>query len=210
MIEAVYQNLLNSVIAGIPNFVYSVLTLIIGFIIGKIVAWATKKILVGINIDEWVKEEEVMTFKFSDIITVIAKWIVYLVFIQQAAMILEISAITSFVNSVIGYIPGLVGAAIIIIVGYTIAVYLKDRIIASKTLYADIMGKTIFFLIVYLSIALALPFVGINPELINNILLIIVGSVGIGMAIAIGLGLKDVIAATAKDYVGKFGKKKKR
>ena len=72
------------------------------------------------------------------------------------------------------------------------------------------MGKVIFFLIIYLSIALALPFVGINPTLINNILLVAIGSVGLGIAIALGWGLKDVVREAAQDYAKKFrGKKRK-
>jgi hypothetical protein len=64
--------------------------------------------------------------------------------------------------------------------------------------YSDIVAKILFFLILYISIAMALPLVGIDPTLVNNILLVIIGSVGLGLAIAIGLGLKDTIARMAK------------
>jgi hypothetical protein len=66
----------------------------------------------------------------------------------------------------------------------------------------------IFFLVLYVSIALALPFVGIDPTLINWILIVIVASLGVGLAIAIGLGLKDVIADVARGYSRKFKKRR--
>jgi len=64
--------------------------------------------------------------------------------------------------------------------------------------YSGLIGSGIFFLTIYIAIALALPLLGIDPTLINNLLLVIVGSFGIGIALAIGFGLKDVVARWAK------------
>jgi len=206
MIEELLLTLWANILSTVPGIIAAILTLIIGFILGKIIGRVVREILVRAKIDEYIITEEKISFKFSNVFALIARWVIYLVFIQQAVMFLGVTAIIQFVNSILIFIPGLIAAALVIIIGYNIALYLKDKIVTSKTLYSDITGKTIFFLVVYLSIALALPFVGINPELINSILLIIIGSVGIGLAIALGLGLKDVIADTAKRYTKKFKK----
>ena len=58
-----------------------------------------------------------------------------------------------------------------------------------------------FFFIVYISVAIALPLVGISGQLLEYILLIIVGSAGLGFAIAIGLGMKTLFQDIA-DEVG--------
>ncbi len=80
----------------------------------------------------------------------------------------------------------------------------------TKTLYGDIVGNVIFFLILYVSVALALPFVGIDTQLINWILIVVVASLGLGMAIAIGLGLKDVVRDIGKTYSKRFMKKRRK
>jgi hypothetical protein len=49
-------------------------------------------------------------------------------------------------------------------------------------------------------VALALPFVKIDPTLINWLLIVVMASIGFGLALAIGLGLKDVVAESAKVY----------
>ena len=98
----------------------------------------------------------------------------------------------------------------IIIVGYVLAEYFKDRIISKDTMYGSLVGKIIFFLLIYISIALSLPFLGIDALLINWILLIIIGAVGFGIAIAMGLGLKDIVASSAKEYMKKTKKPKRK
>ena len=140
----------------------------------------------------------------------VTRWIIYFVFLKQAAIFLGVAAVSEFINTIINVIPSMLEASLIIIVGYAIAVYMKDRLISSKNIYGNLVGSLIFFLILYLSVALALPFVGIDPTLINNILLVAVGSVGLGIAIALGWGLKDVVRESARGYMKKFNIRKKR
>ncbi len=208
-LETMLMTLWTGFIAGLPGLVAAIVTLIIGLVIGKVVGRIIKEVLIRLKIDEYVLEGEKVTFKFSDIFSVIARWWIYLVFIQQAAVFLGIAAITQFIDGVIAFLPGLVEAALIIIVGYVLAEYIKDKIVTKKTMYGSIVGKVVFFLLLYISIALALPFVGIDTLLINWVLLIIIGSFGLGMAIAIGLGLKDVVASSAKDYMKKSMRRRK-
>lgn len=206
-LESALTTLWNNVVNFIPGFVAAIITLVIGFIIGKVIGRVVKEALVRANVDKFISKQEHLNLEISSIFSVLIRWVIYVVFIQQAAMFLGVAAITTFVTSVLQFLPGLIAAAVVIIIGYVLAVYLKDQIITSKTMYSDIIGKVVFFLLVYISIAMALPFVGINTALINNILLIIIASVGIGIAIALGLGLKDVISETAKDYAKRFKKR---
>ncbi len=188
----------------LSQVIAAAITILVGLVAGKIVGRIVREIVVRSKIDDWISAEDHISIKVSRVLDLVARWIIYFVFLKQAAIFLGIAAVGEFVNSIINVIPSLVEAALLIIVGYAIAVYLKDKVISSKSVYSDLMGKLIFFLIIYLSIALALPFVGIDPTLINNILLVAVGSVGLGLAIALGWGLKDVIRDAAKDYAKKF------
>ena len=210
VLEQLVTSIGNSFIAFVPNLLAAIIVLLLGLVIGKLLGRVVKVVLIKARIDEWIADEEKLHFSLAKVLSVIVKWVIYLVFIQEAAYQLGVTAITAFVNNILSFIPGLIEAALVIIVGYSLAIYLKDRIVSSKTLYSDMVGKIIFFLLIYLSIALALPFVGIDPTLINNILLIIVGSIGIGIAIALGLGLKGIVAKTAESYALKFKGKKRR
>jgi len=197
----------NSFLFGLPALITAVIWLIVGFIIGKIVGRIVKEILVRVKLDQYIVEKEKLKIKFSDIFSVISKWVIYLIFIQIAAASLGILTLITLISSAITFLTGAIEATVIIIVGYSLAIYIKDKVVHSKTFYGEMIGNLIFFIIVYVSVALALPFVGIDPTLVNWILVVIVASLGAGLAIAIGLGLKEVVAESARGYAKKFRKR---
>lgn len=207
--QDVLLSLWNNFIIGLPSLIYAIIWLIVGLIIGKVIGRIVKEILIKAKLDEFIVEKEKLKIKFSDLFATISRWVIYLVFIVIAAEALNIAVITSLVSSAIGFLIGVVEATIIVIVGYSLALYIKDKVMGTKTVYGDFVGKILFFLILYVSIALALPFVGIDVTLINWILIVIVASLGLGFAIAIGLGMKDVMRDFAKDYAKKFRKRRR-
>ncbi|MBL7160176.1 MAG: hypothetical protein ISS95_01295 [Candidatus Aenigmarchaeota archaeon] len=210
VIQEILFALWDNFLAFIPNLLAAFIILIIGLFVGKGLGRLTREILSRAKIDHWITDEGKMHFKLSNVFDVIIRWVIYLVFIKEATQQLGVVAISDFVSSVISVLPGLIEAALLIIIGYTLAIYIKDKIMHSKTLYSDMVGKIVFFLLIYLSIALALPFVNIDPSLINSMLLIVIGGISLGLAVALGLGLKDLIRETAKNYAKRFRGKKRR
>jgi len=209
-IQEILFTLWENFLAFIPNLLATIILLLIGIIIGKLLGRLTREILSRAKIDHWITDEGKLHFKLSNVFDVIVRWVIYLVFIQQATISLGVEAISEFVSSVISVLPGLIEAALLVIIGYTLAIYIKDKIMHSKTLYSDIVGKIVFFLLIYLSVALALPFVNIDPSLINNMLLVVIGGISLGLAIALGLGLKEFVAEATKGYAKKFKHRKRR
>lgn len=203
-IQEVIMTLWNSFLVELPAMITSIIILIIGFIVGKVVGKIAKEILTRVKIDRYISEKEKFKLNISDLGSLIARWVIYIWFIQLGVAALGIDQLTALTSSAVEFLFGAVGAVIIILVGYIFAYFVKDKVVHSKTFYGDVVGNLIFFLILYVSVALALPFVKIDPTLINWLLIVIVASLGLGLAIAIGLGLKDVIAETARGYSKKF------
>jgi len=204
MLEEFFYSLWIQFLTVVPGLIGAIILLVVGLALGKIVGRIVREVLVRLNVDKHLSGKEKLAFRVSDVFDLIIRWIIYFVFVQAAAEQLGIHAIIMFVGRIIAFLPGLIFAAILIIVGYILAIFLKDQIISSKTLYGDLVGKIVFFLILYVSIALALPLMGINADLINMMLLVIIASIGIGLAIALGLGLKEVVAETAKSYAHRY------
>ncbi len=208
-----FQEILASIwysfVIGLPSFLWAVIALLLGFLVGKFGGWLVKQFLMKIKLDQYIFEKEKFKMKLSDIFAVLTRWIIYLLFIMYSASFLGVPQVTTLIGSAIGFLAGVVEASVIIIVGYSIAYYIKDKVMHSKTFYADVVGNVIFFLTLYVSIALALPFVGIDTQLINWILIIILASFGLGIGLALGLGLKDTVNNLAKEYTKKLGRKRR-
>jgi len=203
-LQEMIMTLWYSFLTELPALITSIIILIIGFVVGKVVGRIAKEILVRVKIDNYISEKEKFKLKISDLGSLISKWVIYIWFIQLGVSALGISEFTQLTISAVDFLFGAVGAVIIILVGYIFAYFVKEKVIHSKTFYGDIVGNLIFFLIIYVSVALALPFVKIDPTLVNWLLIVIVASLGLGLAIAIGLGMKDVVAETARGYSRKF------
>lgn len=207
-LQEVLMTLWSSFLGTLPNMITAIVILLIGFVIGKVVGKISKEILVRVKIDNYITGKEKFSLKISELGSIIARWLIYIWFIQLGVAALQVTEITAITMSAVDFLFGAVGAVIIILVGYIFAYFVKEKVVHSKTFYGDIIGNLIFFLIVYVSVALALPFVKIDPTLVNWLLIVIVASLGLGLAIAIGLGLKDVVAETAKGYSRRFRKKR--
>lgn len=193
----------NTVIDFLPKIAGALILLLIGWLIGLVVGRVIKELLRRLKVDEYVARGKRPVFRLSDIFSVIATWSIYLVFLQAAVDTLGIVALSLFLQGILAFIPGLIKAIMVVIIGYALAEYVRQNVEASKVTYSGLIGRVLFFLTIYIAIAMALPLVGIDPFLVNALLLIIAGSVGIGLAIAIGFGLKNDIVK----IIRKYGKK---
>lgn len=207
-VVTILNTFVQSAVAFFPKLLSSVVLLLIGWIIGSLVGKLTKEILKRARLDEKIARGRKTAFKISDVFSVMFEWVIYLVFIQAAVEMLEINALILFFQGLVSFLPKLIEAIILVVVGYAIGEYVREQIIRSEVSYAETIGSFIFFLVIYISVALALPLIGIDPFLVNAILLVIVGSVGVGLSIAIGWGLKDLVAQMTKRYLKKLKKKK--
>lgn len=205
----ILTQLFNSFVNWLPRLGGAIVLLIIGWVVGSLTGRGIKKLLIRYKIDERITKKGKPFFRLSEIVPLLISWIIYLIFIQAALSeeVLGIPTLATIVGAIVSFLPSLLEGIVLVIVGYALGEYIREQIEKSKMIYSEIIGNVIFFFIIYVSIALALPLWGINPSLVNNILLIIIGSVGIGLAIAIGLGLKDIVKEIAKEYMKRIKKR---
>lgn len=198
------EGLGNSALSYLPNIAVAIILLLIGWLIGWVVSKVSRKILDLVKIDHYIAHEGKVHFSLRQILPIVFSWYVYFIFITAAVDALSIPALTQAMGNIRDFIPGLIGAIFVIIAGYAIGEYVRRRVESADVMYSDVIGKGLFFLVMYIAVATALPLVNIDSTLISNILLVIIGSAGAGMAIALGLGLKDEVAGMAKKYAKKW------
>lgn len=212
MVDAVLldpiANLIDTYIAYLPNLVGALILLILGLVIGRAIGRIVFEIIERSTIEKYIMEKGAK-IKLSNFFSVISRWGIYLVFIKASSEQAGIPALASFVGRILNFVFGVIEAVVIMLVGYLIASYAQDQVKNMRIRYSDLIANVVFFFVLYIGIALALPFAGINVSLVNNVLLAIIGAVALGIAIAIGLGLKDVVAEVAREYIKEAAGRKK-
>lgn len=202
-IGLVLSTLTTQTLTFIPNVIAATILLVIGLVLGKVISRIVYEVLDRVRLDFYITETHKPAVSVEGLFATITRWWVYVAFITAAVGVLQISELTQVLRSVLAFIPNIIGAAIIMVVGYVLAEYIRGHIGAQGKLYAILTGKILFFFVLYVSIALALPVLGVSATLVNNILLVIVASVGLGIAIALGLGLKDAVSDISRRWVKK-------
>jgi len=186
------------------------LVLLAGIIAGKVVGVITRKVLEAIKVREGLEainaEPTFLGMDIVDMISLFARWYTYLYFIIAALMLLNIPELAVFIEEVKALTVVVVEAIIVLYIGVQVANYVKRSLeLYSKSPLIAIIS---YYFVLYLAAIFALT--ALYPkaaELLNYILLIIVGSLGFGLAlgigIAVGLGTKDLVAKVVSSYVKK-------
>lgn len=214
VLESLWQSFLNY----LPGLVGGLVLLVIGWAVGRVLGRVVREILERAEVDEYIRKEGHLNFEASSLFDVIVRWIIYIAFISAAAQVLGVPMLTSFFfGRVLPAIGGIIGAGVVVLIAYMIGIYFKEGIAqheeGEETAYADISGKIVFWLANFFGVALALDIfftlaLDVNTQLVPNLLMIIVGGVSLGAAIAIGLGLRDVVGEMAEDYAEEFKEKR--
>jgi hypothetical protein len=123
-------------------------------------------------------------------------WIVFLFFIDLAADVLKFTLLQDLINSIISFIPRLVVAVLIIVIGVLLASFFKGLVRVTASSYAlaraDLLGTIVQYLIIFFTLAVALEQLGVATNILVYSVLIIIGALAFGFALAFGLGSKEV------------------
>jgi len=200
-VGGVLTTLITQTVSFIPSLIGALVLLVIGLVVGKVMGRVVKEVLEKVKLDYYVTETHKPVISLSGLFALIARWWVYLGFVTAAVGVLGISEMTVWMRTVLNFLPNVIGATIVMVVGYVLAEFIKEQMKKIGKAYSILVGKITFFFIIYVAIAISLPILNIPATLVSQILLIIIASVGAGIAIAMGLGLKDAIADISKRYV---------
>lgn len=193
------KELVMSFVNGVPRFLMAIVVLIIGIIVSKIVRNIIKKVLVNLNVDkigEKLNEIEVVEksnvkIKISTILSKLVYFILMLFFFAISAEILSMPAVTKLVTDTIAWIPNIVVAGIILIIGTLFADMLKS--VAQTTLEslgipsARLLSSFLFYFLLINIVVSALTQAQIETDFLSQNIAIIFA--GIILAFAIGYGL---------------------
>ena len=140
----------------------------------------------------------------SEIIGSLTYWFVMILVLIASMDALGLPIVSDILNDIFLYIPNVVAAIIILILGILFGNLLSAvvRTAASNAglSTADGLGKTALFAIIIFSVSIALVQLGIGEEIVSSAFGLAFGAVALAFGLAFGLGGKEVAA----DYLKKW------
>lgn len=125
-------------------------------------------------------------------------WIVMLFFVAAASSNLGLIFVADGLRTVLGYLPQLIAGLFIIIGGYYVAgvveLMARSAFDSSKVSQSIYFSSLIKWFIVFTFGVIGINQLGINIQFVTNFLIVISGVLLLGVALAFGLGSRELVA----------------
>ncbi len=202
----------DKLVSYLPNLIAAIIILILGILVAKAVEKLVQKIVEAIKVDDLIKkinivkhiEEAGTKVTFSLILAWLVKWFIYVVLLVAVSEILQLGQFTTFLSDVALYVPNVIIAVLILVVGLLLGSFLEDLIVkilkGAKAKMVTLIARIAKWSIVIFAVLAALTQLNVAPYLINTLFTTIAFAIALGAALAFGIGGKDA----AKDLIDKI------
>ena len=202
--------------AFFPKFIGALTILFVGWLVSRTVGKILSKVLANVGVDrlaemlddiDLVQRTGVLKEKLSGIIAKIVYYMMMLTFIIAATETLGVAAITQLFTDLMNYLPSLLTASVVFMLGLFLADMVQGAVITlcqSLGIASAKMIGSIVFYFMFVTIAVsALAQAKINTEFISSSLVVLIGAGALAFAFGYGLASKDLVSNYLASYYNK-------
>ena len=198
---------LATFLSFIPALIGAIVILIIGWIISGWIAKLVTALLEKIGFERAAERTGVSDFmsragmsdaRAARVIGELVKWFIRLIFLEAAAEAIHLTAVTAVIERIVLFIPNLIVAVVVLMVGALIARFVGDLVrggasemgFGSPNLLATISRVAIMAF----AVIVAVNQIGIAATLVNTLFMAVVFALALAVGLAFGLGGRDTAA----------------
>jgi hypothetical protein len=196
------------VISRIATLLPGILALIVAILlfaaIGWVVAWVVRSILKALRVDDrMVRGTDAIaewspTYTPTTLITRIVFWAIVLVGCLVGLEAFGASSDNMLTAKLLGYLPNIVSAVLLLILGNIIARFLSRSILIGAVnmnlSYARLLSLGVKWLVLVLTAAMVLDHLSIGGAVVDLAFGILFGGIVLSLALAVGLGSRDLVS----------------
>jgi Conserved TM helix len=203
------QEGLDAFFAFLPNLLAFVVILIVGYFVAKIIKVAVTKGLQSLGMDKALRESD--AGKYVERVTPGASpasgvgrvvfYLVFAFFLFSAIGALRIPALTTFMNEVLAYLPNVIAAIVIFVIAAALAGAVGGGVakLMGDTPTGKVVGTVAPAIILTIAFFMVLEQLNIAPEIVRIAFAATMGALALGLALAFGLGGRDVAGRMLED-----------
>jgi hypothetical protein len=192
----------------VPALFGALIILFAGYLLAKLVERGTERLLRRMRLNYLLERGGVMQaversgshFNPSRILANLVFWFVMFVVIMIAANALGMETLADVFSELVGYIPSMMAAIVLLIVGIVLGRFVGGLILASAGAIQG--GPTLARVgrwgVILLAIFMALQQLGIANEIVVTAFAILFGAVALALALSFGLGNRELAGKIAR------------
>ncbi len=204
-----FANALTTFFTFIPHLLGALVVLLIGLVVGRVVGGIVTKALRAVKFDQVAERAEVgdllrnagVKMDAAGVVGGLAKWFIYVIFFQVAASTLGFPQLTEILNQVLAFLPRVVVALVILLIGALVGKLLADVVRGSLATArlgnANLLASVARYGVLAFAVVAALSQLQIAPDIINVLWTALIGGFALALALAFGLGARDAAGSVA-------------
>lgn len=211
-VSTALQNAFQPVINLLPSVVAMVAVLALGYIVARLIGRVTDALGKRIGLDGAAERSGLSASMkkvgiergLSAIVAQLVFWMLMCVFVVAAFNLLNLPSLSAATQKLVDYIPKLLAATTVVLIGLLIASFLRgviataaDRIGIS---YADRLASGAYYILALMTFIAAFDQLEIQFALLNQLILIAFGALALGVGLSVGLGGRDVAGGIMSGY----------
>lgn len=205
----------------LPNIFAALVLLVLALLIAKLAQSVVEKVLQLVKFDKLVKNKQVekglstaeISVDFIALAGRIAFWVVIIIFAITIVDVLELDALRDVIRNLLGYLPNVLAAAIVLTVAVAGGRLVRDVFKASlnrmRIDFAHTIATVSYYVIILFGTVMAVDQLGFDTTILAANLTVIVAGVVLALALAFGLGGRD-LAGRVLENVYQNAKKHKK
>lgn len=207
-----FNLLWQGLIAFLPTFLVALIVFVIGVVIAGGLARLVESLIDALKIDVLIERLGAKPFfdraglriDSGRFLGELVKWFVVLAFLLAATDILGLLAVSGAVRDLLGYIPNVIVAAVIVLAAVVLAQFLGKLVQASAAggnlRAANLAGAVVKWSVFIFGLLAALSQLGVAQNIINIVVTGAIAMIALAGGLAFGLGGKDY----ASDLLERF------
>jgi Conserved TM helix len=190
-----------SLLPGILAFLVAV---VLFSLIGWLLAWAVRRILIALHFDDRLGRGTEAVTEWSPrqtpagLAARLVFWVFVVIGIAVGADAFGASSHSRIAEGLLAYLPRLIGAGVILLVGNIVARFLSRGVLIGAVnmnlQYARLLSLGIKWLVLVLAAAMALDHLRIGEEIVELAFGILFGGIVLALALSVGIGSRDLVS----------------
>lgn len=199
----------------LPGILAALVLLLIGMVVARVMRTAIQSGLKYAKLDQYTDKINLnellsrlgMGRSPSFVVGFIVYWLVIVVFLLAAANAVNLVVVAQVLERFLLFIPHVLAAVLVVAAGLLIGRFLGEIVqnaaTANRIQGSVALSKAVKFVIIVFSAVMALEQLGIDTSIMTSSAQIILATFGLALAIAFGLGGRDVAADIIRDFTAK-------
>jgi hypothetical protein len=189
-----------------PKIVAALVLLAIGLVIGRAIGWVVKKVAEKMKLDTYWNKTSIgesvsrAGWNLTRIVSVAARWFVYLFFISAAVNVLEFTQLSQAINNVWLWIPNVAAFVIILVIGSLIADFvgkwMQRELPARGVVGGRAIGLAATGILYAIVLVVATTQLQIGETVLNSVISALIWGLAAAVAIGVGVGLAYALRET--------------